>query len=550
MTSKIATPAIQMGDYPHGMKVGDGADSRFARVEAEIAELRARVERIEARNEAPRIPQQDPQPDDDLIIDTEKAEYLIGAQLLPRLGAALIVLVMVLSAVLGSSKGANVDPRAILGIELLTCVAAIGIGEWKRNELEGFGQVLTAIGACGFYLATASAYYAFGILDDRATAGIMAILAILNLVYAVWRDSRAFHVIAIVGGLAGAVVPLAQQDYHCASAVFICVAAGGAVATGIRVWPILAIVQWLLSLGALVPMIARDQPWNTLIPAFYIASLAPIFAYAYGMARTKAPAWALPAPAALFLTGYIGWGMQHTELGAVHVLALSLAAAGSSMALPRGSRVRLSLIVGAIALSAVLVPWCFPEAAASIAFSMLAIVAWLAGRTLSRLSALFAILEILFATLAYSMAVGKGASFSANNLMLSAIGLGIWFAAKAVSRATWNGAAVACLGYWALASRWTQFLVLSFYPGAGGFSTSTLSWIVYALALLILGFAVKSATMRFTSFAVMIVAVFKVLLFDLSTTSVASKMALLLLLGLLMLVGGYAYVRARHAPSS
>ncbi|MFI5386249.1 MAG: DUF2339 domain-containing protein [Fimbriimonadales bacterium] len=532
------------------MKRGEDATGRrLGEIEAELGALRARMDRIEATGTRGVSAHKAVPQDDEIILDTEKAEYLIGAQWLPRIGAVLIVLAIVLSAVLGSTKGGGFDPRAILSIELIACAGFIAVGEWKRNELEGFGQVLTAIGSCGLYLAAAGAHYAYGLLGDQATTGAFVLLTLLNLLYAARRDSMAFHIIAIVGGMAGAVVPLAHHDYVSSSAAYVCVAIAGAAVCAIRNWPAIAIVQWLLTLGTLVPMIAADQGWSSLVPAFYVASFAAIAAYAKSMANVAT--WGLPAPFALFVTGYIGWGMRHGEIGALHLIPLSAVSAAYAFTLPRDSRLRLSLWVGAAATTAVLVPWCLSGIVTPIALAGMAVAGWLVGRVaIGRLAACFTICEMILAATAYSHAFGEGTTMVTESIVLAALGLGIACSALAVGNAGWNGAAIACAGFWVLLTKWTQVLFIQTAAGAGSFAPSTLSWVVYALLLLILGFAVRSATLRFASFVVMFATVLKILFFDLSTTSVASKMALLLLLGLMMLVSGYTYIRTRRISST
>lgn len=528
----------------------DATEKRLAEVEAELAALRARMDRLEARSVSPASAKKAapaPSDEDEIMIDSEKAEYLIGAQLLPRVGAVLIVLAIVLFAALGTSGGGSGSASLVLGIELLACLGFIAVGEWKRNELEGFGQVLTAIGAAGIFLSAASAHYAYKMVDLRGLAVLFVAAAAVNFSYATWKDARAFFVIGLLGGLSAAVLPAFDHDHTTASVAYVCVGLMGAVVAWRRAWPVLAITQWVLALGALVPLIASDEPWTLLIPTLYLGCLPPIAAYAYGMQLQKTPGWAIPAPLALFATGLIGFGMQHSPIGALHLTALAASAAACSLLLPASGRIRQALLIGAAATAVILIPGCFPGLAATVAYPALALAAWLVSRVaVRRLAAVYSILTLLFGAWAYSFAIRSGLSFAGESVALVVFAAGILGAALSFREAGWNGTAVACAGFWVLITKWTQVITADFNPETGGVSTSTLAWIVYALALLVLGFVVKSPTPRFWSFGVMFVTVCKVLLYDAASTSAAFKVAVLLTLGFMMLVGGYTYVRGKR----
>jgi len=105
--------------------------------------------------------------------------------------------------------------------------------------------------------------------------------------------------------------------------------------------------------------------------------------------------------------------------------------------------------------------------------------------------------------------------------------------------------AIAILG-WLVFSRWVDLTLTWGGIALHGASTMTVAWIVYALALLTLGFRLGIKELRLWSFAVMFATISKILLVDLASTDVPFRVGVLLGLGLLMLGGGYWYISDRR----
>jgi hypothetical protein len=183
------------------------------------------------------------------------------------------------------------------------------------------------------------------------------------------------------------------------------------------------------------------------------------------------------------------------------------------------------------------------------AFSGLTVAGWLYGRiNLSKLAAVFAAFELLMGVQALLVSSEKGRlDLPLENLLLAALTMAVAFTGLAFRQAGWNGTVVIATGVLALLTRWSQLL----FPQIGiGLSPATLSWVAYAVILLIAGFVWRSATLRSCSLALMLLTVGRILFLDLSSTSVAAKVGVLLLLGLLMLIGGYAYIKALRNPQT
>ncbi|HSI71636.1 MAG TPA: DUF2339 domain-containing protein, partial [Fimbriimonas sp.] len=82
---------------------------------------------------------------------TIDAEYQIGAKVLPYTGGAVVIIGLAYLVSLAVGRGLITPAMLWWGVNLLSLLF-IGVGQWKREEKEQFGQILTAVGSCGLYL--------------------------------------------------------------------------------------------------------------------------------------------------------------------------------------------------------------------------------------------------------------------------------------------------------------------------------------------------------------------------------------------------------------
>jgi uncharacterized membrane protein len=73
----------------------------------------------------------------------------------------------------------------------------------------------------------------------------------------------------------------------------------------------------------------------------------------------------------------------------------------------------------------------------------------------------------------------------------------------------------------------------------------TLAWIVFAIALIALGFIYKARYLRFWSFGVFASALVKIFLYDLADLDPGVRVILLMVLGMGMVGAGYWYIRTQ-----
>lgn len=130
-------------------------------------------------------------------------EMLIGGRYMTYAGAGLVVIAMVLLVTYAISKGL-ISAQLQWGGELALSAAFIGLGLWKVNEKEGFGQVLAATGLTGLYLSFAGAHFYKQIITYEGVMAAFTALSIASYGFSEWRGSKPFFVIGLTGGLLAA----------------------------------------------------------------------------------------------------------------------------------------------------------------------------------------------------------------------------------------------------------------------------------------------------------------------------------------------------------
>jgi uncharacterized membrane protein len=103
---------------------------------------------------------------------------------------------------------------------------------------------------------------------------------------------------------------------------------------------------------------------------------------------------------------------------------------------------------------------------------------------------------------------------------------------------------------WAAFSRLVYLIAIHEPFGMQKNAAVTFSWILYAVLILCVGFVAKARALRFTSFATLALTIAKVMLLDLAGLDPGIRVALLLMLGLAMLGGGYLYIRTQRPGAS
>lgn len=166
---------------------------------------------------------------------TKEAEYFWGAKVLPRVGATVLIAMFAYFVSIAYDKG-WIGPSTIFGGAALLCVLLIGLGQWRRNEREEYGQILTGVGSCGLYLDFAAGHLFQHLYSAEIMVGLFVTWSFVNLAYGLWQTSRAFLAIGVVGGFAGALMPLDHNLTATSAGLFFLILATASIVVAVRKW--------------------------------------------------------------------------------------------------------------------------------------------------------------------------------------------------------------------------------------------------------------------------------------------------------------------------
>ncbi|HEY0866027.1 MAG TPA: hypothetical protein VGE01_01540, partial [Fimbriimonas sp.] len=248
-------------------------------------------------------------------------EYQLGAKIGPVVGAVACVAALFYLVSLGLTRG-WITPAMLFSGVCLICFSFIGVGLWKRNEKEDFGQILTGIGSCGLYLNFAAGNVFQHLYGEEALVGLFFGLSLLNLGYAWWRSSQAFLGIGVIGGFLAALMPLRDELVTTNLILsFLIVLPAVAIAAKNR-WLSIQAGLYVLSLLLLGPAASITGPGSIPVAAaFYLTALVNVLGYLWANQEWEYDPLRLLAPIGLFVGGALGFLMRYDEAGSFMVLA-------------------------------------------------------------------------------------------------------------------------------------------------------------------------------------------------------------------------------------
>ncbi len=488
----------------------------------------------------PQAPQTPPHPQVD-------SEYQLGAQWLPRIGAGLLVLGIAFLIGLGVTKGWITPPMLFTGAVVL-CLAFVGIGQWMRDEREDFGQILTGIGSCGMFLTLAGGHVYQDLYSGETLVACFIFWSLANLAYAFWRSSRSFLVIGIIGGLLASVMPLSKDAYALSLTLHGAILLVSALTIIRQKLPSAAIGLWVGSGIALMPiLIQTDVVWSARVAAVYLSTFVCLTAYLQSRQKISV---AEDQSAVGFLIGIaslIAFAIQWGIFGSYHVLIAAGACAAMGLAYQNETHIRNAFLWVAGVLAVVLAPFGLEREVAVYVQSGLAIVCGLAAAFTKRdlVNTFSALLTICAAISFVLLFDGMKSHVDGEPGMLSALlAAAIASAVGVGKRANDPRLALAFLAGWATISRLASILIAlpsDFKLASFGV---TISWIVFGSILLVIGFLANLKHYRYAALTVLLSAVGKVLMVDMATSTAELRVAVLLGVGVALLAGGYAYIRA------
>jgi len=548
-------------------------DPRIESLENRVAELESRSASLEQRlaklqgNEIPAPPIQaapsanpyvpkwavdgstPPIPIQEVAKPTEESEYQFGAQWLPRIGAALVVLGIAYLIGLGVTKG-WITPVMLFAGAIVLCLAFVFGGFFLRDEREDFGQVLMGIGSCGMFATLAGGHVYQNLYSGETLVGAFLLWSLANLGYAFAKSSRAFLAIGVIGGFMAAIMPVSKQGFELSLILNGLVLLSASAIVVRNRFPGAALAIWLASTAAMLPAVFEDGlPWGIRAAAVYASALVSLIAFAVVRGEAKETETQAAIVTIMGLAGLLAFEVKGGLEGAYHVLLASAACAIVALLFRKDGPVRNAFGWTAAGMATLLAPWGLqsPEAAILIGSFALASGVW-AAITKRRETVSFSMLQIAIAGCAHLHSVFEG-RFSGPGQ--EAVSLGLILAASialalGVGREERDPRLVVAFGAgWAAISRLGLLIAAPGDYRLASFGL-TASWAILGCALLAAGFVWTLRHYRYAGLAVLLFAVGKVLTIDLATATPELRVAVLIAVGLTLLAGGYAYIRRKR----
>lgn len=386
------------------------------------------------------------------------AEYVIGAKILPKVGALLMLLALTLLVVLAYSRGL-ITPAMMFGLEVAFCGAFVVTGIVKRDMKEEYGQILTGIGSCGLYLVFAGGNFYYRLYDGQTLLTLCSLLSQANLAYSYWRSSRSFLIVGLIGGLLTAsVLPNLLTDHSALNAwihFFILVPAALVVAK--NRWMGMAVGLWAAATIALIPILSYGLPWPDKVAILYASTAVCMSAYASSYRQWEFDPKNLALPGMLWFAGLIGLLVAHGGLvtsvygwwwspdmrGAIGCLQFAgFFALFSILSYVWREKPLVSrgFAIGAVGVPITLAPLCFPQVPATEMYAGLSIVAALISwKPIMKLAAIAAATEFVLAALVYVQVDWTANTWRTESLILLLLMVSLGLIARASSRAYANG---------------------------------------------------------------------------------------------------------------
>jgi len=315
-------------------------------------------------------------------------ELQLGGRVLPIVGGAVFLLSIVFLIALGISRGMLTPQVQFFGALGLSATFVI-LGALMRNEREGFGQVLSAVGSGGLYLTAAGGHVYHGLYGSSVVVVSFVVLGLANLAYSMGRGSLPFYGLGVAGGLVSAVLPMSekQTELHAGLHLLIMLTAG-AIAVR-KQWFVPFAATWLAGGMFCVPWIMpQNDPMAVNLRLALVGAHALISAVVLaGSMRFEKHPNEPPFSLAAVVLAAGGLAMMVFKPGGnLHLgpLLLALAAGAATLLMPK-SFVRDRLAVAALTMGSMLTPW---------------------GNHLPTTTFAFAGLAMAYATIAYRRQVG------------------------------------------------------------------------------------------------------------------------------------------------
>ena len=562
-------------------------EERLAAVEEGLARLTARVEELAPATPTPTVILKQPPssaatespPTASVAPEPEKPqkpqrsfEDLLGGRILAWLGGLAIVVGVILFLVIAVDRGwIGVEARVALAFAGSTVLLAVGLFLYERR-----GQTEAAVAAVASALAAlyASLTYATavkGVVAEEAGLLVAALIGAVGATIAVRWRSQFVAALALLGALASPV--LVGGETSSLALAFMVIALVGTVA--VLVWQ-----RWgWLALGALLISAPQLAFWawdrdDLVVPLTVLALYWCLFVVAAIGYELRVPTSALRASSASVLllnaglVTALGWSLvddrgspEGATLWVLAVTAAHIALGGFGFRQRMSGEIAALLVAVGVGLSGVTLALALDGPALVAGWSAeAAILAWVAARTGERRALVFSCVFLGLAAL--------------HTLVEEAPPAALIDGVDDLPQAL---AAVLCVGISALVVRHfvehvdLRLLLLGVGSAAFLYAASlaivdvlqgdasepaqtaqvalSTFWGVVGLVAIVVGLVRDIRELRFAGLALLGLGVAKVFAYDLSELDQLYRVLSFIAVGIVLLVGAYAYQRVRTAGS-
>ncbi len=441
----------------------------------------------------------------------EDAEYKLGGQVLPRVGAAVFLLGVAYLVGLGISRG-WITPLVQFSGAVAICLSFIGLGLWKREEREDFGQLLVGIGSCGLYFSFAAGHVFHRLYEGEILVVLFMSLSLANLGFSSWRSSPTFLGIGLIGGLVGAVLPMRDQNVALNATLHFAIVLPCAFISVRNRWWVAAIALTALSGFALGPAFFSHNPWSIRIALLYADIVICIVAYSLAYEDNIFDPNMLFLPIVAVCSAVFAFWLKDGPSGSLHVAMFSVTLAALGFILRSRLLASQRLLASSVFIAATVVPFGWDGvvpvailASLSIVFAAISLVRH------SRLSAALGAVELALGVIAYVVAADQVLNPITECAGILALILASLSAAFAIHRCVKAPELILSMGALLIFALFTRFLGVSFgsatqIPGEIGI---TVGWMAYSLLLGMLSIKFRSLASTLLCWLVVVLALIR-----------------------------------------
>ncbi|NUN95448.1 MAG: DUF2339 domain-containing protein [Candidatus Omnitrophica bacterium] len=501
--------------------------------------------------------------------------------------AGLAVTVLGIAYFLKYSFDRNwITPAGRVALAYLCGLGCLAAGEvFRRKQFAMFGLYVFGAGIATLYAATFAAFQVYQLLHQAVAFALMVAVTGLAGGAALWFDTMWLAVLGLVGGFATPVVLSSGTADQVALMTYMVILNLGVLSIALlKRWKVLNqlgfVFTWLLFTVWMIRYYEPEHFWPTLIylNLFYLTyALAPFAPYFWGQAAAKTSEFVFSAPNSIIALAYsIGLIQEHFSRRAVSVATLAYSALFGALAFlmykrfPANRKPLALLIAKAGFFLVVSVPLLFTGHWITICWAVQAVaLAWAATRLADRRLFASSILllclalwkqyffdypevyrleldPVRYADGYHTQAVPRFVSevvmllsVLSYSRFLAALGAGLGKFAQDLGTAT--AALFGVLLFGTLTVEVGAFC--HDHAPSSAPAAISVTWALYSLALMGVGFALNLHAARITSMWLFGLTSLKVLLIDMADASTPHRIISLIVLGLLMVGSSFLYHR-------